>query len=120
MENSAASTAAFSRSESGTLAGSDSAAASASNTTTGSRAVGRQNRVSHRVSQIGHVIRRQLHLRRNYNRWFYRQLGMLVPYNHHGRSDLLHRQLRQLALACLQDVAIATTAATPDLCLGGF
>ena len=78
--------------------------------------VRRQNSVRHRIADVRHVIS-QLHLRRNNNRRFNRQLGMLIPHNNRRRRNLLHRQSRQPALGRLQHVAISPTAPTAHLSL---
>src|SRR5207302_3305515 len=56
-----------------------------------------------------------LHLRRNHNRLFNRQLGGRITNYHRRRSDLLHAELRRNSLTRLKLVAIATTATSSCL-----
>src|SRR5579863_1706785 len=104
--------------EARTTAGTHATTTARTDAAAGARAVRGQHGARHGIAEVRHVIRGQHDLRRDDDRGIDRKLGVLVAHHYHGRSDLLHGKLGQLAFAGLQDVAISTTTATANLCLG--
>jgi len=75
-----------------------------------SGSVRRQHRVRHRVAQVRHIVRSQLHLRRHHDRRLNRQFRILNPNHCSRRSDMRHRQLWQFPFAGLQHIPITAPA----------
>ena len=111
-KHSTAGAAAVARAESGTFARTDAASATGADAAARAGSIRRHRRqMRQRIAQVGQVGLLQLNFGRNHDRRWHFELRMQVAHHGHGRSELLHRLLRQTALRCLQFVAIATTTA---------
>ena len=72
--------------------------------------------MGHRVTEVRHIIRRQVNLWRHRNRGLGSQLGMFVAHYHGWRRDRLHVLLGQFPLGSLEFIAVTTAATTTSLC----
>src|SRR5437899_723877 len=93
----------------GTVANAYTAAGTRTDPTTGTGAVRRwrsRHDRSCRCSKIRHMIVRNMNLRRNHDRWFSGEFGLLIPHNDCGRSDLLQSCFRQTSIGSRESIVV--------------